>query len=73
MVQRILAADFEHYEKGQLFRSYMKSLLGSGIFNADGERSHPPKRSHRVTLINTLLGELWKYALLFLPFPWPWE
>ena len=51
----------------------MKSLLGTGVFNADGESSHPPKRSHRVTPINTLLGELWKYVSLFLPLLLPWE
>jgi len=38
-IQRILATDFEHFEKGPLFRSYMKSLLGTGVFNADGEKS----------------------------------
>ena len=37
MTQRILATDFENFEKGPLFRSYMKSLLGTGVFNADGE------------------------------------
>ena len=62
MVQRILATDFEHFEKGPLFRSYMKSPLGTGVFNADGERSYSPKLSRRVTLINTVLGELWKYV-----------
>lgn len=38
MVQRILVTDFEHFEKGPTFRDYMKSLLGTGIFNADGEK-----------------------------------
>jgi hypothetical protein len=35
-IQRILATDFEHFEKGPIFRNYMKSLLGTGVFNADG-------------------------------------
>ena len=38
MIQRILATDFEHFEKGPIFRDYMKSLLGTGVFNADGEK-----------------------------------
>ena len=38
MVQRMLATDFEHFEKGPLVRDYMKSLLGTGVFNADGEK-----------------------------------
>lgn len=36
-IKRILATDFEHFEKGPIFRDYMKSLLGTGVFNADGE------------------------------------
>ena len=39
MAQRILATDFERFEKGPVFRGYMKSLLGTGVFNADGEIS----------------------------------
>ena len=38
MSQRILATDFEYFEKGPLFKDYMKSLLGTGVFNADGEK-----------------------------------
>jgi hypothetical protein len=33
----MLATDFEHFEKGSVFREYMRSLLGTGVFNADGE------------------------------------
>lgn len=36
-IKRMLATDFEHFEKGSMFRSYMRSLLGTGVFNADGE------------------------------------
>lgn len=39
MAQRILVTDFEHFEKGPIFRDYMKSLLGTGVFNADGRES----------------------------------
>jgi hypothetical protein len=38
MAQRMLATDFEHFEKGSVFRDYMRSLLGTGVFNADGEK-----------------------------------
>lgn len=34
----MLATDFEHFEKGSVFREYMRSLLGTGVFNADGEK-----------------------------------
>ena len=38
----ILATDFEHFEKGPLVRDYMRSLLGTGVFNADGKiKTHP--------------------------------
>ncbi|GJE94254.1 cytochrome P450 [Phanerochaete sordida] len=36
-IKRILATDFNNYEKGAVFHAQMKSLLGSGVFNADGE------------------------------------
>ncbi|KAF9645457.1 cytochrome P450 [Thelephora ganbajun] len=36
-IKRILATQFEYFEKGPVFRSYMTSLLGTGVFNADGE------------------------------------
>ncbi|CDO75353.1 hypothetical protein BN946_scf184966.g21 [Trametes cinnabarina] len=36
-VKAILATDFGSFEKGPGFRDQMKSLLGVGVFNADGE------------------------------------
>ncbi|KAI0358372.1 cytochrome P450 [Trametes cingulata] len=36
-VKAILATDFASYEKGPSFRDQMRSLLGVGVFNADGE------------------------------------
>ena len=39
MAQKILATGFERFEKRPLFRASMESLLGTGVFNADGEMS----------------------------------
>ncbi|KAF9040806.1 cytochrome P450 monooxygenase pc-1 [Panaeolus papilionaceus] len=36
-VKGILATQFESFEKGPVFRFQMNSLLGQGIFNADGD------------------------------------
>ncbi|PPR07845.1 hypothetical protein CVT24_002990 [Panaeolus cyanescens] len=36
-VKGILATNFESFEKGPVFRNQFDSLLGQGIFNADGE------------------------------------
>lgn len=60
VAQRILATDFEHFEKGSAFRGYMRSLLGTGVFNADGETDSWTKSQHRPTYIPP--GELWKCA-----------
>lgn len=35
-IQQILATEFENFEKGQRFQDAMKSVLGVGVFNADG-------------------------------------
>ena len=35
-VKFILATEFNGFEKGPAFRKAMRSLLGSGVFNADG-------------------------------------
>ncbi|KAK0479858.1 cytochrome P450 [Armillaria luteobubalina] len=35
-IQQILATEFENFEKGQRFQHAMKSVLGVGVFNADG-------------------------------------
>ncbi|SJL14432.1 uncharacterized protein ARMOST_17889 [Armillaria ostoyae] len=35
-IQQILATEFENFEKGQRFQYAMKSVLGVGVFNADG-------------------------------------
>ncbi|KAF9033991.1 cytochrome P450 [Hymenopellis radicata] len=36
-IQAILATQFDKFEKGPTFRTVMKPVLGSGIFNADGD------------------------------------
>ncbi|KAJ7056650.1 cytochrome P450 [Mycena amicta] len=36
-VQIMLAADFPNYVKGERFKRSMKSVLGDGVFNSDGE------------------------------------
>ncbi|KIJ39899.1 hypothetical protein M422DRAFT_257217 [Sphaerobolus stellatus SS14] len=36
-IQRILVTDFENYKKGALFADITESLLGTGVFNSDGE------------------------------------
>ncbi|KAJ7061664.1 cytochrome P450 monooxygenase pc-1 [Mycena amicta] len=35
-IKIILATDFNNYVKGQRFRSGMRSVLGTGVFNSDG-------------------------------------
>nr|BAL14711.1 cytochrome P450 [Phlebia brevispora] len=37
VVKTILATDFGNYVKGPKFRTPMKSVLGSGVFNSDGD------------------------------------
>ncbi|KAF8577258.1 cytochrome P450 [Ramaria rubella] len=36
-VKRILASDFDNYVKGVSFNTTMKSVLGVGVFNSDGD------------------------------------
>ncbi|KZV72290.1 cytochrome P450 [Peniophora sp. CONT] len=36
-VKAMLATHFEDWEKGEVFKDQMKSVLGTGVFNADGE------------------------------------
>ncbi|KAI8986306.1 cytochrome P450 [Trametes punicea] len=36
-IKYLLATDFSHYEKGPLLHSQFNTLLGSGVFNSDGE------------------------------------
>ncbi|CAK5272343.1 unnamed protein product, partial [Mycena citricolor] len=36
-IKQILATDFNNYEKGERFQQEMNSVLGSGVFNSDGE------------------------------------
>ncbi|KAJ7200155.1 cytochrome P450 monooxygenase pc-1 [Mycena pura] len=36
-IKQILATDFNNYEKGRRFQFGMNSVLGSGVFNSDGE------------------------------------
>jgi hypothetical protein len=35
--QAILSTEFDTFEKGDIFRWYMESMLGTGVFNADGD------------------------------------
>ncbi|OCH92180.1 cytochrome P450 [Obba rivulosa] len=37
VIKTVLATDFPNYVKGDFFRSYMYSVLGTGVFNADGD------------------------------------
>ncbi|CCM02239.1 uncharacterized protein FIBRA_04320 [Fibroporia radiculosa] len=37
VIKCILATDFQNFEKGDLFKTYMKSVLGTGVFNSDGD------------------------------------
>ncbi|CDO68135.1 hypothetical protein BN946_scf185003.g7 [Trametes cinnabarina] len=37
VVKSVLATDFSDFEKGEVFRDAMNSVLGTGIFNADGD------------------------------------
>ncbi|KZT09729.1 cytochrome P450 [Laetiporus sulphureus 93-53] len=37
VIKTVLATEFHNYEKGALFKEPMTSLLGTGVFNSDGE------------------------------------
>nr|AAL67905.1 cytochrome P450 monooxygenase pc-1 [Phanerodontia chrysosporium] len=37
VIKAVLATDFNNWVKGERFDSYMHSVLGTGVFNADGE------------------------------------
>ncbi|EPT04095.1 hypothetical protein FOMPIDRAFT_1022169 [Fomitopsis schrenkii] len=37
IIKTVLATDFQNYEKGDLFREQMHALLGTGVFNSDGD------------------------------------
>ncbi|KAI0663216.1 cytochrome P450 monooxygenase pc-3 [Cubamyces menziesii] len=37
VVKTVLATEFSDYEKGEVFRDTMNSVLGTGVFNADGD------------------------------------
>ncbi|KAF8590882.1 cytochrome P450 [Ramaria rubella] len=36
-IKAILAVDFEIFEKGEIFQWYAQSVLGTGVFNSDGD------------------------------------
>ncbi|KAK0184815.1 cytochrome P450 [Armillaria mellea] len=36
-IQLVLATEFQNFEKGERFQNSMKSVLGLGVFNADGD------------------------------------
>ncbi|KAI0723090.1 cytochrome P450 monooxygenase pc-2 [Earliella scabrosa] len=37
VIKTVLATDFPEFEKGEAFRESVNSVLGTGVFNADGE------------------------------------
>ncbi|KAI0090121.1 cytochrome P450 monooxygenase pc-3 [Irpex rosettiformis] len=37
ITKTVLATDFPNYVKGETFNQYMKSVLGTGVFNSDGD------------------------------------
>jgi cytochrome P450 len=37
-IKAVLATDFANFEKGPVFEATMRSVLGTGVFNSDGER-----------------------------------
>ncbi|KAK0454677.1 cytochrome P450 [Armillaria borealis] len=36
-IQRVLATNFDNFEKGEAFQDTMSSVLGTGVFNSDGK------------------------------------
>ncbi|KAK0473656.1 cytochrome P450 monooxygenase pc-1 [Armillaria luteobubalina] len=44
-IQLVLATEFQNFEKGERFQNSMKSVLGLGVFNADGETAFKFHRS----------------------------
>ncbi|KAI0786163.1 cytochrome P450 [Abortiporus biennis] len=37
ITKALLATDFSHYVKGEVFQAFMYSVLGTGVFNSDGD------------------------------------
>ncbi|KZT71411.1 cytochrome P450 [Daedalea quercina L-15889] len=37
VIKTILATEFQNYEKGEMFQEQMHALLGTGVFNSDGD------------------------------------
>ncbi|KAH9832996.1 cytochrome P450 [Rhodofomes roseus] len=37
VIKTVLATEFQNYEKGKLFQEQMSSVLGTGVFNSDGD------------------------------------
>ncbi|KZT71412.1 cytochrome P450 [Daedalea quercina L-15889] len=37
VIKTILATEFQNYEKGEVFQGQMKTLLGTGVFNSNGD------------------------------------
>ncbi|KAI0741701.1 cytochrome P450 monooxygenase pc-3 [Daedaleopsis nitida] len=37
VIKTVLATEFANYEKGEVFHDYTDSVLGSGVFNSDGD------------------------------------
>ncbi|EPQ55848.1 hypothetical protein GLOTRDRAFT_40800, partial [Gloeophyllum trabeum ATCC 11539] len=46
----ILATEFNNFEKGAAFQKRMKSVLGTGVFNSDGNlhRTHSSQHTWRL-------------------------
>ena len=58
-LQTVLATDFNNFVKGENFNAFMNSVLGSGVFNADGSWTLCRCALYALTL--TRLGEMWKF------------
>lgn len=57
-VRHILRDNFANYEKGKVWRSFFREILGNGIFNADGEIW----ASHRKIAAKLFSRNLCKYS-----------
>jgi len=61
IVEHVLKTNFENYVKGAWFTDRLTDLLGSGIFNADGDLWHGQRKtaSHMFTA-NQFKNHIWK-------------
>ena len=54
----MLATDFESFEKGDIPKELMDSVLGTGVFNADGKHRDYYLYCHILTIPS---GDVWKF------------